>query len=122
FAYQIPSPVFTKIIGETGDFIQADPTSSFSAAVTVAVGDPTNWTLSTGHPRAIIQTQSHGTLTVVLQYDAVMGVYLLRQDMIGVENLSVGDTVKTYFEAKITNGSANMTAHTLTYYTRICKS
>ncbi len=122
FAYQIPSPVFTKIIDDTGDFIQADPTSSFSAAVTVA--NHSNWSIVDGYPRAIIQTQSHGTLTVPLSYDSITGVYLLRQDMIGVENLSVGDTVKTYFEVKVTNltGESNMTAHTLTYYTRICKS
>jgi len=121
FAYQVPTPVYSKILGPTGDFIQADPTTSFSAACTVSIGDTTNWTLSAGYPRAIIITESDGTLTIPLQADT-FGTYVLRQDMIGEDNLTVGDTVKTYFEAQVTNGTDTLTSRTGVYYTRVVRS
>ena len=120
FPYQTPPAVFTKIIDDFGDFLQADPTSSFSSSCSVSV--PDGWSLSTGYPRAVIITQSDGTRIVTLQQDSTTGSYLLRTDMIGSENLTVGDTVKTYFEVKVTNGTANASKVSSVYYTRIEKS
>ncbi len=122
FAYQTPSPVFTKIIGEEGDFIQADPTSSFSGSCSVVIGDTTNWSLTTGYPRAVVITQSRGTKYIPLEENTVTGSYHLRRDMVGANNLTVGDIVKTYFEVKVHNTTDNLTATTNTYYTRVEKS
>ena len=121
FAYQVPGPVFTKITGENNsDYAESDPSAVFSATVSVVVGG--NYTLDTGYPRAVVDTRRHGVLNIVLEHDTVTDVYILRKDMIGVDNFTIGDTVKTHFEVSASNATNTLTARTLTYYTRICKS
>lgn len=120
FAYEVPLPVFTEIVSRQTGFLQADPTSVFSAACSVSIGK--NWTLSPGYPRAVVITESKGTLYVPLQQDPFTGSWVLRQDMVGVENLTIGDTIRTYFEAKATNGTANLTSKTNVYYTRVVRN
>ncbi|MEF8806142.1 MAG: hypothetical protein V5A63_18885 [Bacteroides sp.] len=121
--YQTPTRVYTKIINKTGDFVQANPTSSFSSSCSVSVGDTKNWSMSTGYPRAVIKTQSKGTIYVTLQQDSATGSYILRKDMVGEKNLSVGDTVRTYFEAQVENATGStLTDTSKVYYTRVQRS
>ncbi len=120
FPYVVPTPYFTKILNETGDFIQADPTTHFTAHCTVS--NHSNYSIDPGYPRAIIKTQKEGTLTIPLELDSDTGTYSLYLDMIGVENLSIGETVKTYFEVRASNATLTKTDRSMMYYTRIERS